>query len=379
MTIAVLFPHYHHPAIEERYASWQSELLLRAGEIHRYDPDEWARDVVAEVNAEYVLVISDPLLLAPAGLAQSLSAILGDAFAAVPVSNESEEARQQVAPPAAYVTLRELEAVAAEVAAQSSGVERVTWGAADPAVYLCRTTSLKSLKTTLRDALRGRQVAIARGVYAHRWSSMRGQPRLDLLDRISTDAKSILEFGCGEAPLGAALKRRQQCRVVGIELDPKAAAIARKRIDDVYCGDALQIVDILDERFDWMIGGDIVEHLDEPWSFLSTLRRISKPGGRLLLSLPNLANASVINDLLQGRFDYVYMGLTCVGHVRFFTRRSIDEMLTIAGWRTETIEPQPMILSPAAEELINKLTTAGIAFSRDDLLAPGYYVTAVNG
>jgi len=379
MTIAVLFPHYHHPAIEERYASWQSELLLRAGEIHRYDPDEWARDVVAEVNAEHVLVISDPLLLAPAGLAESLSAILGDAFAAVPVSNESEEARQQVAPPAAYVTLRELEAVAAEVAAQSSGVERVTWGAADPAVYLCRTTSLKSLQTTLRDALRGREVAIARGVYAHRWSSMRGQPRLDLLDRISTDAKSILEFGCGEAPLGAALKRRQPCRVVGIELDPKAAAIARKRIDDVYCGDALQIVDILDERFDWMIGGDIVEHLDEPWSFLSTLRRISKPGGRLLLSLPNLANASVINDLLQGRFDYVYMGLTCVGHVRFFTRRSIDEMLTIAGWRTETIEPQPMILSPAAEELINKLTTAGIAFSRDDLLAPGYYVTAVNG
>jgi hypothetical protein len=29
--------------------------------------------------------------------------------------------------------------------------------------------------------------------------------------------------------------------------------------------------------------------------------------------------------------------------------------------------------------LINKLTNAGIEFSRDDLLAPGYYVTAVNG
>ena len=119
MTIAVLFPHYHHPAIEERYASWQSELLLHAGEIHRYDPDESARDVVAEVNAEYVLVISDPLLLAPAGLAQRLAAILGDAFAALPVTNESDDPRQQTAPPAAYVTLRELEAVAAEVAARS--------------------------------------------------------------------------------------------------------------------------------------------------------------------------------------------------------------------------------------------------------------------
>ena len=167
--------------------------------------------------------------------------------------------------------------------------------------------------------------------------------------------------------------------MVGIELDSKAAAIARKRIDDVYEGDAREIVSLLHERFDWMIGGDIVEHLDEPWSFLAELRRIAAPGGRLLLSLPNLANASVVNDLLRGRFDYVYMGLTCVGHVRFFTKQSIEEMLTMAGWGVESIEAQAMILSPQAEELINKLTKAGIELSKDDLLAPGYYVTAVNG
>ena len=45
-------------------------------------------------------------------------------------------------------------------------------------------------------------------------------------------------------------------------------------------------------------------------------------------------------DLLHGRFDYVYMGLTCVGHLRFFTRRSIEDMLAIAGWTVVSIEPQ---------------------------------------
>jgi SAM-dependent methyltransferase len=379
MTIAVFFPFYDHPAIEERYASWQSELLLHAEELHRYDPREAARDAVNGIDAEYVLVITDPHLLPPPLFAQRLVNILGDAFAAVPVSNETEHPRQRIAAPSPYVTLREMETTSDEVARQSSEVERVTWDASDPATYLCRTSSLATIKAPLRSALNGHDVAIARGIYIHRWSSMRGQPRLDLLDRISPDAKSILEFGCGEAPLGAALKQRQRCRVVGIELDPKAAAVARKRIDDVYCGDAREIVSIIAEKFDWMIGGDIVEHLDEPWTFLADVRRISAGGGRILLSLPNLANASVINDLLRGRFDYVYMGLTCVGHVRFFTRSSIEEMLTIAGWRVESIEPQPVILSPAAEELINKLTTAGIEFSRDDLLAPGYYVTAVNG
>lgn len=379
MSVAVLFPHYHHPAIEERYASWQSELLLRAADIHYYDPDEPGVDAISGVNAEFVLVIADPLLLPAPLLGQRLAALLGDAFAAVPVSNEAEHPKQRITAPVPYVTLRELETTA-DVIARENGdaVERVTWDASDPGAFVCRTSSL-SIKTRMRQVLNGQTVVIARGVYVHRWSSMRGQARLDLLDRISPDAKSILEFGCGEAPLGAALKARQRCRVVGIELDPKAAAIARRRIDDVYEGDAREIVSILGEKFDWMIGGDIVEHLDEPWSFLSDLRHISAPGGHLLLSLPNLANASVVNDLLHGRFDYVYMGLTCVGHLRFFTRRTIEEMLTIAGWRVESIEAQAVILSPAAEELINKLTNAGIEFSTDDLLASGYYVTAVNG
>ena len=95
---------------------------------------------------------------------------------------------------------------------------------------------------------------------------------------------------------------------------------------------------ILDEHFDWIVGGDIVEHLDEPWSFLAELRRVAAPGGHLLLSIPNLANASVVADLLHGRFDYVYMGLTCVGHLRFFTRQSIEDMLTIAGWTVVAID-----------------------------------------
>lgn len=207
---------------------------------------------------------------------------------------------------------------------------------------------------------------------------MRGQVRLDLLDRISTDARTILEFGCGEAPLGAALKARQKCRVVGVELDRDAAAIARKRIDDVYNADVREIVTILHEKFDWIIGGDIVEHLDDPWSFLADLRQIAAPGGHLLLSLPNLANASVVADLLQGRFDYVYMGLTCVGHLRFFTRDSIARMLTMAGWHPVDIAPQPPVGTPQSEALMAQLEAAKIAFSRDDLSASGYYVLAQN-
>src|SRR5689334_13941088 len=108
MPIAVLSPHYHHPAIEERYASWQSELLLHAEELLHYDPDEPARDLVNAVESDHILVVTDPLLLPPPLLGARLAAALGNAFAALPVTNEAANPRQRAAVPAPYVTLREL-------------------------------------------------------------------------------------------------------------------------------------------------------------------------------------------------------------------------------------------------------------------------------
>ena len=351
-------------------------MLLRrdASEIAWYEGDESAASASEQIDAEFVLVVTDPLLLPSPGLAHRLLAALVDAFAAVPATNHAAEPRQ-VVPIAPYMTLREFEHRAAE---QHGPSERIQWASHDPGAFLVRTAALRGLKTPLRKALDGRDVVIAKDAIVHRWASLRGQVRTDLLDRIDTTAKLILEFGCGEAPLGAALKQRQKCRVVGVELDHEAATIARKRIDDVYEGDVREIVAILDEQFDFIVGGDIVEHLDEPWTFLSDLRRISRPGGKLLLSLPNVAHASIVADLLQGRFDYVYMGLTCVGHLRFFTRRSVEEMLHIAGWEVVSIDPQSLAITPEQSKLLDGLRAAGVELAENEIHPTGFYVTARN-
>jgi 2-polyprenyl-3-methyl-5-hydroxy-6-metoxy-1,4-benzoquinol methylase len=381
---AVLFPRFDHPAIEERYASWQSQMLLRAGggtEFAIYDTEEPASLAAAGLESDHVLVVTDPLLLPPAKLVMRLRELLVhtlDVVAALPVSNEAENAAQRRAAPAPYLTLRELQQVTSEMQSRGGDPEVVKWNGADPAAYLCRTTFLEGMDEPPGQALVGQNVVISTADYIHRWSSLRGQTRTDLLARISPDAKSILEFGCGEAPLGAALKQRQKCRVVGIELDPRAAAVARKRIDDVYCGDAREIVSVIREKFDWIIGGDIVEHIDEPWSFLCDLRKICAPGGHLLLSIPNIANAAVVSDLIRGRFDYVYMGLTCVGHLRFFTKRTIEEMLSIAGWTVVEITPQETVVTRGREELLAALAAARMPHSKEDLIPAGYYVVARN-
>jgi len=384
MSPAVLFPRFDHPAIEERYASWQSQTLLRAGgdiEFATYDAEEPASLAAGGLESDHVLVVTDPLLLPPAKLVMRLRELLvhtPSVVAALPVSNEAENPFQRRAAPAPYLTLRELQQVTAELQSRGADGEVVKWDGSDPAAYLCRTAWLETIDDPPRHALAGREVVLSPADYVHRWSSLRGQTRMDLLARIPAEAKSILEFGCGEAPLGAALKQRQKCRVVGIEIDAKAAAVARKRIDDVYCGDAREIVALIREKFDWIIGGDIVEHLDEPWSFLADLRKVCAPGGQLLLSIPNIAHAAVLNDLLRGRFDYVYMGLTCVGHLRFFTKRTIEEMLSIAGWSVVEIAPQETVVTRGREELLAALAAARIPHSKEDLVPAGYYVVARN-
>jgi len=382
--ISVLFPRFDHPAIEERYASWQTEMLLKREEnieFALYDPQEPASIAGGLVQGDHALVITDPLLLPPRRLATRLREILvhtPEVVAALPVSNEATNAAQRRQPAAPYVTLRELQEVMAEMQRSEPETERVTWDRSNPGAFLCRTAYLDGVEDPPLRAIEGREVVLSVNDYMHRWSSLRGQNREDLLTRIPVEAKSILEFGCGEGPLGAALKARQTCRVVGIELDPRAAAVARKRIDDVYCGDAREIIAVMREHFDWIVGGDIVEHLDEPWSFLAELRRLSAPGGHLLLSLPNIAHAALIADLMQGRFDYVYMGLTCVGHLRFFTRTTIEDMMTIAGWTIAGITPQETAVTRGREQLLSMLSGSRFPHSEDDLLASGYYVVAQN-
>lgn len=218
-------------------------------------------------------------------------------------------------------------------------------------------------------------MTVAPAAYVHRWTPLRAQSRADLLPRVPLTAKKILEFGCAEGLLGQEIKRRQKCRVVGIEVDEQAAAKARKRLDDVYCGDATELIDIIDQKFDCIIGGDVLEHLDDPWSFLKGLREIATPGATLLLSIPNIANWAIIADLLQNRFDYAYIAITCAGHLRFFTRSTIKDMLEIAGWSVVGIEQQTPITNSNTKTFLEKLQQAGLDTS-PDLLAPGFYVLA---
>src|SRR5581483_1728689 len=102
---------------------------------------------------------------------------------------------------------------------------------------------------------------------------------------------------------------------------------------------ALDLAAALGEsRFDVVVCADVLEHLRDPARVLAALPPLLAPGGYLVASVPNVAHASVVAELLQGRFPYRPQGLLDDTHVRFFTREAIERCLEAAGWVIDHLE-----------------------------------------
>jgi len=166
-------------------------------------------------------------------------------------------------------------------------------------------------------------------------------PRPDLLELVPREAKRILDVGCAAGVLGEELKRRQGCEVVGIELDPVAAEEAKGRLDEVFQGDVEELE--LGElgNFDAIVCGDILEHLREPGAVLGKLRDLLNPGGALIASFPNVRHMEVVQKLVEGNWTYEPAGLLDRDHLRFYTRRSAEQLLEAAGFETTQVNAIP--------------------------------------
>ena len=146
--------------------------------------------------------------------------------------------------------------------------------------------------------------------------------------------RRVLELGPAAGHFTKALVD-QGCRVVGVEIDPDAAQQAAKIADEVIVGD-LSDPDVVrsaidEELFDVVVAGDVLEHLPDPLRVLRACREALRPGGFVVMSLPNIAHADVKLQLLSGQFRYQDTGLLDRTHLHFFTLDSIREMVRDAG------------------------------------------------
>jgi SAM-dependent methyltransferase len=128
--------------------------------------------------------------------------------------------------------------------------------------------------------------------------------------------------------------------VAGVEHDP-AVRPPIGAYDEWVVG-SVDGVESWSRTFDVVVCADVLEHLPDPKSVLARARSWIVPGGRLFVSLPNVANVAVRLSLLAGRFEYADRGILDRTHLRFFTRRSARRLVEDAGFRIVRIRPTPI-------------------------------------
>jgi 2-polyprenyl-3-methyl-5-hydroxy-6-metoxy-1,4-benzoquinol methylase len=186
----------------------------------------------------------------------------------------------------------------------------------------------------------------------------------------------VLDVGCATGYMADVLKQRLGCTVVGIEISAAAGTLAAPFCERVIIGDveALDLEQLLaGERFDCIIVADVLEHLRQPEVVLRRLAPLLAPDGAIVGSIPNVAHGAVRLTLLAGEFRYRDTGLLDNTHIRFFTRDTVSELMTSAGYvlthllrkRTDLLQTEiPVLPTSVPPELWQQLA--------DDLEATTY-------
>lgn len=146
----------------------------------------------------------------------------------------------------------------------------------------------------------------------------------------------VLDVGCATGYLGEALSDRG-CLVWGLDRDAEAVGRARPHYQDVCVLDLDEAERLPwpERSFDVIIAGDVLEHLRDPDRALSMLARYVRPGGKAVVSLPNIAHLSVRLPLLVGRFRYRDTGILDRTHLHLFTYKTACDLVESSGFRVD--------------------------------------------
>ncbi len=156
----------------------------------------------------------------------------------------------------------------------------------------------------------------------------------------------ILEVGTAAGYLGRILSESGHA-LVGVELDQDAAGEARPYYEQMCVANLETFQFPWRAEFDWILFADVLEHLPNPGKVLGRSIACLKPSGKILISVPNIANFVIRLSLLAGRFDYTDRGILDRTHVRFFTLRTLTEMLDRCGLRVLEVRATPVPLQLA--------------------------------
>ncbi len=142
---------------------------------------------------------------------------------------------------------------------------------------------------------------------------------------------SVLEVGVGSGAVARGLRDiYSQITIDGVDKAPIYLDTSKNYYDNVYY---LPIEEFkVDKKYDLIILLDVLEHLENPWEILNSLRtNFLSPSGYVVISIPNVAHWTVRLKLLRGYFKYSKTGILDKTHLRFFTLGTYFDLIKAGG------------------------------------------------
>ena len=182
--------------------------------------------------------------------------------------------------------------------------------------------------------------------------------------------RTFLDVGCGE---GWALDyfQRQGWDVLGLDFSSFSleqfhpGLRGRLRAGDLY--DGLQELITEGRQFDVLWLDNVLEHVLDPAELLRRCRALTRPGGVLLVDVPNDFSALQLHLLAAGHIDRPFW-VALPDHLSYFGAEGLRNLATATGWRTQKVlGDQPIdlnLFNPATNYVLDKSAGRGAHQSR---------------
>ena len=140
----------------------------------------------------------------------------------------------------------------------------------------------------------------------------------------------ILDVGCGNGSFLSFMKDIGWC-TYGTEISQKAVDEALKNGHDVFAGSITE-ANYPSNNFDTVTLNNVLEHISEPALLLREIYRILKPGGELIICVPNFSSFS------RKIFETYWAGLLVPEHLHHFTSDSLKKLVSSSGYENILIK-----------------------------------------